>query len=337
MAARTRRILDVLQWSRAGDRKQDCGANSRIRSGFCHFSPVLSRCQYGSRRRTIHRRIFVLSGYKLAMIEYIDGPCCWSQLAPTRLRRQAYGGISTWKHYSTAGFLDGSDPRIIHTTEFPDLEVRSSIQIELLSGKLTKRWQRTGLHFANYADVQDINFPEALDRSLDLIRMVQPLLGTVSGLCRSLHLLKASDIEFDSSYSDPLLPFSIFVSCPSTTEVNRIERLTESIVHEALHLQLSLVETIEPLIIDQQQGNHLYSPWRNELRTIHGLVHGVYVFGNLRYFWKCIAAQLSAHSSFAEARVRKLAGELATASDLESNPALTPMGRRLATSLLYSQ
>ena len=270
------------------------------------------------------------------MIEYIDAPCGWNLTAPTRLRRLAYGGVAAWQNYSTARFLDGSDPNVLHTVEFPDLEFDSGMQIELLPEALAGRWRRIGLQFAIESEIIEMRFPEVLVRSLDLIRAVHPLLGTVAGLCRSLHVLIASDMDFDSNYSDPSLPFSVFVSCPLSMELNRVERLAESIVHEALHLQLSLVETAEPLVIDMPGEKRVFSPWRNEWRTVRGLVHGVYVFENLRHFWTCIAKHLAKHSSFAKRRIEKIDRELAAAKSLTTNPALTSMGRRLATSLLVS-
>ena len=268
------------------------------------------------------------------MIEFIEGPCGWNKMAPTLLRHQEFGGISTWIGYSTAQFLDGSDPHIIHTTRFSDLQSDSGVRIELLPEPLTKSWRESGLRFATNSYMREIGFQEVLEQSLDLIRRVPPLFGTVAGLCHSIHALVTSDTNFDSSYSDPHLPFSIFVSCPQATEVNRVERMAECIVHEALHLQLSLMETTAPVIVDTPEKSLLFSPWKNEFRTVHGLVHGVYVFGNLRHFWKCIAAHATEYSSFAEARIEEIDIELATAKGLGSSPALTPMGQRLARSLI---
>ena len=270
------------------------------------------------------------------MIEYVDAPCGWNLTAPTRLRSQAFGDVAAWQNYSTTRFLDGSDPNVLHTVGFPDLEFESGVQIELLPEIIADKWRKIGLQFATEADIIDTGFPQVLAGSLDLIRAVHPLLGTVAGLCRSLHVLIASDIDCDSSYSDPSLPFSIFVSCPWSTELNRVERLAESIVHEALHLQLSLVETAEPLIIETPDDGDFFSPWKNERRTVHGLMHSVYVFGNLQCFWNRIATHLNEYSSFAETRIEEIESELAAVKDLVTNPALTTMGQRLATSLLVS-
>ena len=266
--------------------------------------------------------------------EYVDGPCSWGRMAPTRLRQLVGSEPFTWEHYSTSRLLDGSDPRILCKSGFSDLEDGLDIKVELLPDKLTERWKRTGLRFAGNADIEDMNFWQVLEHSLGLIRMVEPILGTVSGLCRCLHVLRASGHGFDCSYSDPLFPFSIFSSCPVSTEDHRVERLAENIVHEALHLQLSLVETIEPLIVKCREENKFCSPWKGERRRVHGVLHGVYVFGNLRYFWSCIRKELSTSFPFAEARIKKIDDELAALKDFASHSSLTPMGRRIAVSLL---
>lgn len=271
------------------------------------------------------------------MLEFINGPCCWNRTAPSRLRRQAPEGASTWCDYSTARYLGGSDPRIVHTVEFPELDFHSGIQFELPCDENFDRWNRIGLQFATEEDLRDIGFQELFVRSLDLVRAVGPILGTIAGLCRSVHVLIPCDAHFDSSFSDPVLPFSIFVSCPFTKEPNRVERMAENIVHEALHLQLSLVEKSQPLVTEVPDQQRMFSPWKKEHRPVQGLVHGVYVFGNLMHFWKCISKHNTEYSSFAEERIEVIDGELASARGLETDPILTMSGRHLVRSLLESR
>ena len=268
------------------------------------------------------------------MIEFIDGPCGWTVKAPADLRLQALGGASAWRNYSTAGFLRDLDPVVVRTVGFGDLKTDSGMQIELLPDALAGRLRTTGLELASEENMNETAFQGVLTDALDLIAKVPALLGTVAGLCRSLHVLISSGIDIDTSYSDPDLPFSVFVSCPSPIETHRAERLAENIIHESLHLQLSLVETIEPLVVANQDETRFFSPWKNEPRTVHGLLHGVYVFANLRYFWGQIAGNATHDLAFAERRVEEIGRELAAVQQLLSNPALTAMGRRLATSLL---
>ena len=268
------------------------------------------------------------------MSEFIEGPCRWDWRAPATFREQVFGDDSAWRSYSTSRFLDGSKPDILHTIGLSEHAVDSAVSVERLSPVLAARWQSVGLRFASEADLSDMEFRRTLVSSLEFIGMNLSLEGTVAGLCRSLHVLIASGRDFDVSYSDPSLPLSVFVSCPLPGERNRVERLAESIVHEALHLQLSLVERAQPLVIDGPDEEPVFSPWKDERRTVRGLLHAVYVFGNLRSFWKGIAAKRPESSSFAQARVQTIDSEMARATHLAGNRTLTAAGRRLATSLL---
>ena len=270
------------------------------------------------------------------MLQYIDGPCGWSLTAPVELRRVARGGASAWHDYTTSHFLGGSHSEVVRTTSFPDLPFESGMQIELLTARLASSLRKTGFEFASVEDMNATGFQGAFSTALDLIRTVPPLLGTVAGLCRSLHVIVASESDLDASFSDPSLPFSVFVSCPPPRARWREERLAENIVHEALHLQLSLVESAEPLVIDGRSDTRLFSPWKNEPRTVQGLLHGVYVFGNLRYFWSRIAHEATEYSTFAERRIEEIDSELTTVEHLSAHPALTAMGRHLATTMLGS-
>ena len=271
------------------------------------------------------------------MIEFIDRPCGWNRLAPLELRRLAVSDVSGWQHYSTSRFLYDLDPVVLHTVGISRHPFDSRIHVELLPEVVVSRWRNLGLEFASVADMSDTGFLEVLERSLDLIRAIPPLQGTVEGLCRSLHVLVASGPDFDVSYSDPSLPFSVFVSCPPATECNRVERLAENIMHEALHLQLTLVESKESLVIHKAGETPVFSPWKNECRTVRGVMHAVYVFGNLRCFWKHVAKDLSESSFFAQLRVEAIEREMEAARPLSANPYLTETGRRLVISFLASR
>lgn len=272
----------------------------------------------------------------MRVIEFIESPCCWDRRAPARLREQVFGGASAWKSYSTSRCLDGSNPDIPYTIECSGHTVDSAVSVEWLSPVLATRWENVGLQFASEADLSDMEFRQTLVSALDFIGMDHQLEGTVAGLCRSLHVLVASGRDFDVSYSDPTLPLSVFVSCPLPAERNRVERLAENIVHESLHLQLSLVERVQPLVIDDPDEKPVFSPWKDEWRSVRGLVHAVYVFGNLRSFWKGITSKRPESSSFAQARIQTINAEMADAAHLASNKSLTAAGRRLATSFLSS-
>ena len=268
------------------------------------------------------------------MIELIDGPCGWSRLAPVELRRLRVGEVLEWQDYSTSRFLFDLDPVVLHAVGISRHPFDSGIHVELLPEVGVNRWRNLGLEFASVADMNDMGFLEVLERSLDLIRTSLPLQATVAGLCRSLHVLVASGPDIDVSYSDPSLPFSVFVSCPPATERNRVERLAENLIHEALHLQLTRIESAESLVIRGSCETPVYSPWKGECRTARGVLHAAYVFGNLRCFWNHVARDLPEFSSFAQVRIETIEREMEAAGHLSANPCLTSIGRRLARSFL---
>lgn len=264
--------------------------------------------------------------------ELIGGPCCWGRFAPANLRNSVPG----WKDYSTSRFLGGADAEILGVLDTGASSVDLGLSIELLSPTLADRWRSIGLRFATRAEIEKLELQKTLVKSLDLVRVVGSLQGTVSSLCRSLHPLLAPDTKVDVSYSDPDVPFSIFVSSPPDTERNAVERLAESLVHEALHLQLSLVEYAEPLITDASEGKQVFSPWAGEGRTIRGLLHAVYVFGNIRFFWKQIVSNVPDSASFARMRIATINEEMGRAVHLARSDWLTVKGQRLANSFLTS-
>ena len=213
----------------------------------------------------------------------------------------------------------------------------AGLNVELLPGHLAVRWGDLGLRFAMERDLEGCAFVDTLIEALALVRISEPVHGTVAGMCRSLHPLIARDGETDVSFSDPALPFSVFVSCPPAGARDRVARLAESLVHEALHLQLSLVEKVEPLVAEDGRGTQAYSPWKGEERSLQGLVHAVYVFGNLRRFWNDVAGERPAVSRFARTRARTIDREMEHAAHLASSRFLTASGRRMAASFLASR
>ena len=235
--------------------------------------------------------------------DLIARPCGWCPSAPMKLRQDILGECSSRYHYSTTQHLGGSNPKCLSTSARLPSSPCPNMIVELLSGDLTKAWESMGLQFANERDLEDKMFMHTLVDSLVLIQDNPEIHATVTEMCRSLHPLISNDRDIDISFSDPALPLSIFVSCPPVDTQYKVERLTESIVHEALHLQLSLVERTEALIVNRTNDTLVHSPWKGERRTLQGLAHGIYVFGNLRVFWTDVANRRPHSAEFANARV----------------------------------
>lgn len=156
----------------------------------------------------------------------------------------------------------------------------------------------------------------------------------VTRLIRSVHCIEALGPGYDCSHSEPSLPFSVFVSVPCAEPDGGL-RLAESLLHEAMHLQLTLIERHVALTCADAGGG--YSPWQQQQRPILGLVHGLYVFAAIHRWLTALTADLSISDpdrAYAHRRLRKIDEEIAQVTALASAPGLTSFGRALAECLL---
>lgn len=110
-----------------------------------------------------------------------------------------------------------------------------------------------------------------MQTAIDALAPVEGLAEPVGCLVRSCTVLEAEP-GFDMSHSTPDLPRSIFVSVPGPDERDAVFRLAESIIHEAMHLQLTLVESVVPLVKTNEAV--AFSPWKRSDRPVQGLLHG---------------------------------------------------------------
>jgi HEXXH motif-containing protein len=153
-------------------------------------------------------------------------------------------------------------------------------------------------------------------------------------LVQAIHLLESPGLGFDVSHSDPELPCSIFFSLP-LGEPHAALRVAESILHEAMHLQLTLLEAVTPVV--QVGAATLYSPWQQRQRPIAGLLHGLYVFAAIDAFLAELLALddlAAATAAFSAKRRREIAAEIDQAAGVAEHEDLTPFGRRFAEGLL---
>ena len=154
-------------------------------------------------------------------------------------------------------------------------------------------------------------------------------------LC-SVHIISSPSSETDVSFSLPELPNTIFISLPKYDEENAVARLIESIVHEVLHLQLSLVESCCPIVRSEMATKYMYSPWRNSLRPEGGVVHGLFVFTNLEKLWlKAKSSRSERLSLFAEQRVDEIRKQICHLNSRDFQT-LTHFGKRVISGLVDS-
>lgn len=172
-----------------------------------------------------------------------------------------------------------SAPRAVVTSLNPCLSTcatAQTISIEALTQECDVQYNVQGVSFFSPDEILDNTILSCLEEALAILNRVPSLMRTITLLVRSLHLIKPEDPDYDVSFSEPHIPFSIFVSVPGRRMANDALRVAEAIVHEAMHLQLTLINGVVPLA-DSTPGNY-YSPWRREYRSVLGVLHALYVF-----------------------------------------------------------
>lgn len=156
----------------------------------------------------------------------------------------------------------------------------------------------------------------------------------VTRLIRSVHCIAARGPGFDCSHSDPSLPFSVFVSVPLAERDGEL-RLAESLLHEAMHLQLTLIERQIDLVGSTAAEG--YSPWQRRQRPLLGLVHGLYVFAAIQDWLTFLIVDKTMSDedrAYARRRLRDIGEEIAQVTALVHAPTLMPFARTFAAWLL---
>jgi HEXXH motif-containing protein len=174
-----------------------------------------------------------------------------------------------------------------------------------------------------------------LKKALAIFDLVSEAKYCIGKLVRSIQILKQDDPEIDVSYSHPKIPFSIFVSiCNDDSTISNL-RVAESILHETMHLKLTLIENIIPLVIPFS-ANLYYSPWRDEGRPAQGILHGLFVFKAVKEFYLEIIDKFKDRNivNFLEYRIEDIRKEIESLSDFKNNVDLTIYGKTLAFALL---
>lgn len=254
---------------------------------------------------------------------------CWQQLSRTC-------GL-TKRTYSTARLIS-CDPNVSHfivTCLSPRASVHweePSLQIELLGNKIKRGYEEAGVNFYNAEQIADIVITGCLRDAVEVLTKVPTLATTVATLVKSLHLIRPANDEFDVSFSEPHIPFSIFVSVPSRRVPHDALRVAEGIVHEAMHLQLTLVERVVKLINPSRV--QYYSPWRGEFRTARGLLHGLYVFRVVYEFLGNLLSVQNADAAYINDRRDQIAKQIAEVRSFQNCLDLTEEGQCFVQKLM---
>lgn len=272
-------------------------------------------------------------------------PVDWTAALPATLRRTGVADLLSpcgldFESYGTARMMAGSAKQarqIIGNIDPPGGVEAGPVLLERLPRTAGAELDATGLSLDESDDSAIADRIGVLKQAWEAVHAVWPSLSfSIGSLVRCVHLLKVSSPELDCSYSRPDLPFSVFLSVPGYGTRERIERVTEAVVHESMHLQLSLVERRIPLVETDRPETVAFSPWRGGQRSVGGVLHALHVFVVVRRLWQYVTRESPCvlDRQFAEARVRAIREEVVRTRDLVASPGLTREGRQLVRQLL---
>ena len=172
-------------------------------------------------------------------------------------------------------------------------ELNNKTSVELLPKNIADEYKESGITFYKSDELFEGKTPNELlncvSDALNIIHKVPSLFATIITLVKSVHLIKPEFDDYDVSFSEPHIPFSIFISSPRQNNEVNVLRVAEAIIHEAMHLQLTLIEKVTPLVASAV--SQYYSPWRNDLRNIGGMLHALYVFRVIECFFQDLVRQ----------------------------------------------
>lgn len=176
-----------------------------------------------------------------------------------------------------------------------------------------------------------------INGALEELKLVEAAYMDVTLLVKTLQIIRSEQTDTDTSYSHPDIPFSIFVSlCEDDSTISNL-RVAESILHEAMHLKLTIVERLVPLIESGSNATY-FSPWREEERPARGVLHGLFVFCALFDFFKIIKLYktTSKELDYVDNRISRIKKEINFLVDFPDCSSLTIYGKKLTKGLLYS-
>ena len=259
-----------------------------------------------------------------------------TQVAWERLRREI--GLNPCSYSTTRLLL--RDPRAEHQIaasckpklEQDEEESTAFIPVEILAPDVVRQLTDDDVRLLDCHSITE-TVAHQLGEALSLLNKVPMVWHTVHQLVRALHVIDPIDDEIDVSFSDPSIPFTVFVSVPTVRSEIATLRVAEAILHESMHLNLTLIADIVPLT--QPNGEMRYSPWRGEERDSEGILHALYVFSVIRSFFLMLPTLgLDEASHYVSDRTEEIESQIRQFSDFKECDELTPEAAALVARLL---
>ena len=240
--------------------------------------------------------------------------------------------------YCTAGHILNDSKLIASKRPISTWASDNQIYLEAPnSNELHQFYADNDLSLVKEDDLLSIGAVEKLDDALRLLDSISGLVDCVAQLVRAIGVLKSVNSEVDVSYSHPEVPFSIFVSVCNERSTVASARVAESILHEAMHLRLSLIqEAVDLLNPGSQCQAQYFSPWRQEERPANGVLHGIFVFKAILEFFRRLVSKNQDNKvvKHSEQRIQDITSQLVQVREFYKSHALSATGAALAQQLV---
>jgi len=240
--------------------------------------------------------------------------------------------------YSTAGYILQSPNITTSKTPITAWSNNNQIYIEEPDNyALEKFYSENDLTLITENKLHSIHAVEKLNDALTLLSSTPGVIDCISQLVRVISIIEAPAPEIDVSYSHPKVPFSIFISvCDERNSVTSA-RVAESILHEAMHLRLSLIQkTVNLFNKGEEDSIQYFAPWRQEKRPAAGVLHGIFVFRAMLDFFQ-LQLTNSKNGQVIEhfkQRIEEITSQLVHVKNFHESPALNETGVKLARHLV---
>ncbi|MDP3515552.1 MAG: HEXXH motif-containing putative peptide modification protein [Pseudohongiella sp.] len=232
--------------------------------------------------------------------------------------------------YSSSMFLYNTAPTLrIPLSTIIKKNHYLSVALESIPDSYLLELSSIGIDPVDLDKAHTIAIIDAINMAYSYIATDPSLFDTINWLIRSVHIIGTADPDTDISYSNPAIPFSIFVSVPDMKFPNAVERLAESIIHEAMHLQLTLIENFLPLVSNER--TEFFSPWKGSNRSARGILHAIYVFCSIRAGLSRLTTERNA---YIKSRTSQITKEMILVKDFPFEQSLTPEGQLLLRKLI---
>ena len=273
-----------------------------------------------------------------------DYPLWFPELSP-KLARAAWESLRrdvglAPHNYGTARVLahDPTAPRTVFArlpVPRPSNGPEPHLLVELLEGSAARRYEELRLDFATGDEIANTRALDCIREAMSILARLPSLRDTLFQLVKVIHILRAQGDEYDVSHSDPVVPFSVFVSVPKSPAHYNSMRVAESIVHEAMHLQLTLIERAGPLVMPSL--SRYFSPWKKTYRAPAGVLHGLYVFRVIESYLErqsLAPSDSKKLNEYIHKRRRQICAEIQEVTDFGDCPDLTELGNLFANMLI---